>query len=124
MKFLDPLCIQWTGDNEWILAQELRCVPAEGEQITVPAGLRTDLASTPRVLWTLLPPAGPWARASVLHDYLYEKHTFRREKCDQLFLEAMRSDGVSLSISNIIYRAVRAFGKGTYKRRKTNAVQE
>ncbi len=115
MKFLDPLCIQWTGDNEWILAQELRCVPAKGKQITVPAGLRTDLASIPRVLWSLLPPAGLWARASVLHDWMYQTRCFRREKCDRLFLEAMQDDGVGL-IRYPIFQAVRAFGKEVYDR--------
>ncbi len=115
MKFLDPIVVQWTGDSEWILVNELRCIPAEGEQITVPAGLRTDLASIPRILWSLLPPAGLWARASVLHDYLYATRLYRREKCDRLFLEAMLDDGVSRPTAGIIFRAVRAFGKRAYR---------
>ena len=114
MRFLDDLVIQWTGSNEWILVNELRCIPNEGEQITVPAGLRTDLASIPRLLWPLLPPAGLWARASVFHDHLYKTRRFRREKGDQLFLEAMQDDGVG-SVRHAIYRAVRAFGERAYQ---------
>ncbi len=119
MKFLDPLVIQWTDDNEWILVNELRCLPDEGPQITVPAGLRTDLASIPRVLWALLPPAGLWARASVLHDFLYRTRCFRREKCDRLYLEAMVDDGVRRGTAHIIHRAVRVFGGRPYKRDRT-----
>ncbi len=117
MKFLDPLVVQWTGDNEWIVARELRCVPNAGEQITVPAGQRTDLASIrPRILWGLMPPAGLWARASVLHDFLYRTRFFRRAKCDRLFLEAMIDDGVSRRTARIFFQTVRAFGKSSYKR--------
>ena len=114
MRFLDDLVIQWTGSNEWILVNELRCVPNEGPQITVPAGLRTDLASIPRILWSFLPPTGLWARASVLHDWTYRTRRFRREKCDRLFLEAMQDDGVG-SVRHVIYRAVRAFGERAYR---------
>ena len=116
MKFLDPLQIQWTGDNEWILVKELRCICADGQQITVPAGFRTDLASIPRILWPLLPPAGLWARASVLHDYTYRTRCHLREKCDQLFLEAMKDDNVGWFVRRIIYQAVRVFGERAYKK--------
>ena len=39
-------------------------------QITVPEGFATDLASTPRIAWSLV---APWdiARAAIIHDYLY-----------------------------------------------------
>ncbi len=118
MKFLDTLQVQWTGDGVWLLVQELRCVPDVGEQITVPAGFRTDLASIPRALWPLMQPAGRWARASVLHDCLYGERLFRRERCDQIFLEAMLDDGVNAGTARLIHRAVRIFGKQSYRRQR------
>ena len=113
MKFLDPLIVRWTGDMQWILDKELRCESADGDVIYIPAGSTTDLASIPRTLWPILSPAGKWARASVLHDYLYEKRMFSREKCDKLYLEGMCDDNVGF-VRYMIYRAVRVFGKKVY----------
>jgi hypothetical protein len=39
--------------------------------IIVPAGYVTDFASVPEGLWNLFPPLGMWARAAIIHDYLY-----------------------------------------------------
>ena len=40
--------------------------------ITCTKGMRTDLASTPRIIWALI---SPWdvARAAIIHDHLYAK---------------------------------------------------
>ena len=113
MKFFDPLIVRWTGSNKWLVEKELRCESAAGDVIYVPAGSTTDLASIPRVLWPILSPAGTWARASVVHDWLYQKRLFRRIRCDELFLEGMMVDGVRERA--VIYRAVRLFGAAAYK---------
>lgn len=39
--------------------------------IIVPAGFVTDFASTPRALWSVLPPTGRYQLAAVVHDFLY-----------------------------------------------------
>ena len=38
--------------------------------ITCTKGMRTDLASTPKIMWNLI---APWdiARAAIIHDFLY-----------------------------------------------------
>lgn len=41
-------------------------------RILVPAGFKTDLASIPRGLWNVLPKSGPYDKAAVIHDYLYQ----------------------------------------------------
>lgn len=41
------------------------------ELIIVPAGFVTDLASVPRMVWSFYPPDGPWAKAAIIHDFLY-----------------------------------------------------
>jgi hypothetical protein len=38
--------------------------------ITVPMGYKTDFASIPKILWSILPPHGKYERAAVIHDYL------------------------------------------------------
>lgn len=115
MKFLDPLVVQWTGAEQWIVHNELRAVTKAGESITVPAGMTTDLASIPRAMWPVLSPAGKWALASVLHDFLYQERIYPQEKCDEIFLEAMLDDGVDSTTAWMMYAAIRAFGEGEYE---------
>ena len=55
--------------------QMLRDVGAnikDSGMITCTKGMRTDLASTPRICWALI---SPWdvARAAIIHDHLYAK---------------------------------------------------
>lgn len=42
-----------------------------GESIRVPPNFVTDLASIPSPFTAWLPPDGPWAKAAVVHDFLY-----------------------------------------------------
>lgn len=41
---------------------------SDGTVLTVPAGMTTDLASVPKVFWSLLPPDGPYGKAAGVHD--------------------------------------------------------
>lgn len=115
MKFLDPLVVQWTGNNRWVLHNELRCISTKGTTFYIPAGFETDLASIPQIIQNLLSPTGPWARASVLHDWLYDRRILPREECDDLFYEAMIDDGVEKGLAKALYFAVKAFGERTYE---------
>jgi len=82
--------------------------------IRVPAGTMTDLASVPRVLWAIFPPHGRWAKAAIIHDYLYENAEVTREYADGVFLEAMAVLGVPRFTRSVMYWAVRLFGRGNY----------
>ena len=62
--------------------------------VTVPAGFVTDLASIPRVFWTALPPAGDYAYAAIIHDYLYWTQDRPREEADQILKFAMQDFGI------------------------------
>jgi hypothetical protein len=47
------------------------CIVLYGDLVfTIPKGERTNLASTPRLLWWWLPPTGAYEDATVPHDYL------------------------------------------------------
>lgn len=85
-----------------------------GKNYVVPAGTVTDLASG------LFPSAsGP----SILHDHLYgdgkrlRQVTDRRE-ADEIYFEAMESEGVPMAICWAHYLAVRWFGARYYKARE------
>ncbi len=80
-------------------------------ELEIPAGFITDFASTPRLLWPLFPPTGPWMRAALVHDYCYrEQVPFSRFLADALFREVMRLDGVPRWRRIVFYWAVRLFG--------------
>ena len=71
-----------------------------------------DGASIPKALWGVIgsPMTGGYQRSACLHDALYASEYFDRKECDDLFLEAMESDGVSYFKRYAMYNAVRFFG--------------
>jgi hypothetical protein len=81
--------------------------------IDVPAGFITDFASIPWPAYLILPPRGPWGKASVIHDYMYatsNQNRYYRGFADLVFLNGMRLLGVSTWKSLTLYWAVRLFG--------------
>jgi hypothetical protein len=87
-----------------------RDLDGDGLHVIVPAGFETDFASIPRMFWPLLPHDGPWAQASVVHDYLYERGTCSRFLADAIFRDAMAALGVPWYRRVPMYYAVRLFG--------------
>lgn len=66
--------------------------------VFVPAGMLTDLASIPRIVWNILPPSGKYGSAAIVHDRLCntlqitqsgKSVSITREKCDAILGEAM-----------------------------------
>ncbi len=84
------------------------------EIISIPEDYLTDLASIPPPARWLIPKLGKHAQAAVVHDFLYQHHTYPRKKCDEIFSEAMTVLNVPLWKRRIMYRAVRMFGWGPY----------
>lgn len=88
----------------------------------IPAGFETDFASIPRPLWSLIGhPAGRYAQAAVLHDYLYRTHIVRRARADALFREAMEALNVPTWQRWAMWAAVRAGGWWAYRAAKPAA---
>lgn len=84
------------------------------EVIRVPEGFVTDLASVPRVLWWLLPPHGRYAKAAIVHDYMYDHAVGTKAHADRVFLEGMKVLGVGRLRRNVMYWGARLFGRGSY----------
>jgi Protein of unknown function (DUF1353) len=53
--------------------------------IVVPAGFVTDFASTPRALWSVIPPTGRYQLAAVVHDFLYWDQVARASRLTRSF---------------------------------------
>lgn len=87
------------------------------EVYLVPRGFRTDLASIPRPLWSVLGhPAGSYAAAAVVHDWLYAWQPVTRARADALFLEGMGVLGVPWAQRRALYLGVRAGGWAPWRR--------
>lgn len=112
-KFTTPAILEWLSDYWWRTVQPLVYERAD-ETITVPEQFMTDLATIPRIFWAILPPSGKYAKAAILHDYLYTKKDRSRAACDEIFHEAMGALGVAKWKRSVMYWAVRAFGKKAY----------
>ena len=89
-------------------------------KVKVPAGFITDGASIPRFAWSLIgsPWSGRYARAAIIHDYLYFTKTVSRKEADRIFLQAMQILKVNWFKRRAMWLAVRLFaGAGWNKKR-------
>lgn len=117
-SFTRPLCFELAGERVFRLTEPFEYHVGEYPSdsiISVPVGFETDLASVPRVFWPLFPPHGSYAKAAVIHDYLYQTRPFVRKRCDQIFLEGMEVLGVHRLARLFIYVAVRCCGARYFK---------
>ncbi len=91
-----------------------------------PAGMLTDLASIPQVVWSLLPPCGKYGAAAIVHDRLCntlqitvagKSQAISRSKADSILGEAMEVLQVSwlkrvtISSAVALHRWVRRIDK-------------
>lgn len=106
-----------------ILLEELRYTTEAGEVITAPIGTTTDGASTPSVIWPIIPPFGPYYLAVVLHDFLYRVTQRDRSECDSICLEAMKSLGISLLLREAIYEGIRIGGDAAFDMNRRPALR-
>lgn len=94
------------------------------DQIIVPEGFETDLASVPWPACMFITRSGRYNQAAVLHDYLYHCHNRKREDCDCIFLEAMEILGVSWWKRKLMFRAVRMGGWLPWKNHIKRSVED
>ena len=98
-----------TAWDEWRTTQALR-FEGPNREFEVRAGFATDLVSVPGVVSWFIPRAGRYARAAVLHDYLWrfpERTSVDRRQADYRFRLQMQRDGVSLLRRWVMWAAVR-----------------
>lgn len=62
--------------------------------LKAPKGYIFDGATVPRFLWSVFERFGPWTRAAMYHDILYDRRIGTKAAADALFLEIMELDGV------------------------------
>jgi len=85
-----------------------------GVIITVPVGATSDGASTPREIWSFIPPFGTYWMAAFLHDYLYRSTNIPKDVCDSLLREAMEDLCVDWVERDAIYEGVALGGQSSF----------
>ncbi|ECX4466036.1 DUF1353 domain-containing protein [Salmonella enterica] len=115
-QFTTPAILEMLDHYLWRIHEpfEFYLSDDNSDVISVPAGFITDLASVPRVFWTLLPPDGKYAKAAIIHDYMYDNALRTKKEADLIFLDGMTVLGVPKWKRLMMYWAVRVFGRGSY----------
>ncbi len=115
-KFTTPAVLEMLDDYRWRLVEPFKFWLTDNpdDVILVPAGYVTDLASVPQILWSIFPPHGRYAKAAIIHDWLYDNALRTKAEADRIFLDAMKVLGVPRWRRTLMYVAVRLFGRGSY----------
>lgn len=117
-QFTTPANLRLLDHEKWeVLTQfeyHVGSYPSN-DVIRVPAGFVTDLASVPRMFWSVLPLHCEYAKAAIIHDYLYSIGLCGKRYADDVFLEAMTVLGVGMWRRKLMYFAVRLFGRGNFR---------
>lgn len=110
-----------------VLLEPLVFIRANGDVIRAPVGGTTNGFSVPRCLQNVVPPTGGDWFSSILHDSAYQKELqvcvenkwipagYSKKQADSLILEAMTAQGTNRVIRQVVYWAVRLFGRGNFK---------
>ena len=112
-KFPKPLVLEKIGDRLWKFHDDFWYYvgdPKNNDLVICPAGMITDMSSTPRLFWSIYPPDGKYLYGAAPHDAIYFYQTRTRKEADFIFWEAMKEIGVGVVTRNIMYNAVRMFG--------------
>ncbi|EMW9885841.1 DUF1353 domain-containing protein [Salmonella enterica] len=119
-RFTTPVILEMLGHYNWRVHEPFAFYLSDdnSDVISVPAGFVTDLATIPRIFWTLLPPDGKYAKAAIIHDYLYDNALRTKQEADLIFLDGMVVLGVPKWKRVIMYWAVRWFGRGMYEKER------
>tara|TARA_Y100000310_G_scaffold325691_2_gene389529 strand:- start:2007 stop:2372 length:366 start_codon:yes stop_codon:yes gene_type:complete len=86
------------------------------ESVVVPEGFLTDFASVPWWAQWLISKTGKYNQAAVLHDYMYDKLSWRytKERADFIFYEAMKVLNVPVWRRELMFLGVQIGGKGRW----------
>lgn len=104
----------WKGNPQYVITKEFSYKFGDLENplytFKVPVGYVTDLASIPWPLNIFFKPDGEWAKAAVIHDFLYTDYPdISTVVADAVFLEAMIVSGVNRVLAHAFFIFVRLY---------------
>ncbi|EBS8367500.1 DUF1353 domain-containing protein [Salmonella enterica subsp. diarizonae serovar 50:z:-] len=109
-RFTTPAILEMLGHYNWRVYEPFEFYLSDDN---------SDIISVPRVFWSVMPPDGKYAKAAIIHDYMYDNALRTKQEADLIFLDGMVVLGVPKWKRTVMYWAVRMFGRGMYgKERK------
>ncbi len=106
------------GSQQYVLEQDFAYQSRAFGAITAPAGLLTDFASVPRLVWSYLSPEDPCILyGSIIHDWLYQQggklplRRLTRAECDSVLREAMIASGARPAQAALVHFTLWLFGR-------------
>lgn len=111
VEFKNEPCIIPYKQYDYILCEPL-IIMIDGNPYVIPKNFKTDLASVPKIFWTIFPPQYTnYVAPAILHDYLYSKSgLISRKFADDVLYSALLAKEVSTLTALKFYCAVRLFG--------------
>lgn len=105
--------IQEINDDEYRVIRNYRAALPNNDVIKIKAGFVYDGASIPRLFWSLIgsPFTGTHTKAAFIHDALYAGEIYDRKICDWMFLQILQEHSCSWIKRNLLWLAVRIFGR-------------
>lgn len=115
VKIPKPPCLYPFVNYDFTLCQPFN-YSIDGVAYKVPQGFTTDLASIPRILWSIYSPnAANTIPAAVIHDYLYFcPGDMSRAEADSIFYDALIYKHVRTHTAFRYWAAVRTFGQSHF----------
>lgn len=113
VEFLTELSLVVLNDSSFRLKEDFY-VNVKCNELVIPEGFETDLASVPRLPIVYLTMGSTGHKAAVLHDWLYATNMFPREECDSIFYEALLECGLNKIHAYTMFLGVRAGGGAPY----------
>lgn len=89
--FTTPAILEMPGHYLWRVHESFEFYLSDdnSDVISVPAGFVTDLATVPCIFWSVMPPDGKYAKAAIIHDYLYDNALRTKKEANLIFLDGM-----------------------------------
>jgi len=119
----NPLKIARFGDPVYYLVEPIQWFPDARQSdrfkaVEAPAGFVTDLASIPRIFWSVLPTNGDYVYAAVIHDYLYWAQYTTKDEADKILDLCMDDFGIGAVTRATIIGGVSVFGQRAWDANK------
>lgn len=113
--FSTPYLKVGTDDgHNFFLLEGFKYTAKNGQEVLATPDFSSDGASTPSLLWSVIPPFGKYWMAAVLHDVCYRFLQLPKDRCDDLLKEAMELLEVPKVIAHPIYEGVHLFGWNSF----------
>jgi len=114
-EILSDTCIRPLIDYHYLICKDVT-FKVNGRKFVIPAHFETDLASIPKIAWSVMAPAhSSLIRPAIVHDWIYRRTcAFTRFQADIIFYHMLRNDGISNLRASFMYYSVRIFGWNYY----------